>query len=285
MSRKLKIISITGTTTVPGVIQVATDFTMVFQGKFYLDDAGSGSRLPFYTTPAPVGYSVVIATTFDIVGNTKYNGRYTVYTPTSAGDTPASSFSGGNTHINVNEIIPALSGGDAPSLASDGYVTNISTYMLTYSGGNLIIPPGVTDLNHPIAFMGRYVSGWGEGYAQNFMDLTTNFAASTAPANPFTGQVWFDTGAGQLKIWNGSSWGAVTGNVTSYTHTQSSSAATWTINHNLGLTSPYIATVDFYVDRGAGPKMIIPSDISFVNGNQLTVTFSNSEIGYAIVRK
>ena len=46
--RTLKIISINPTTTAPGSIVVAADFTSIFQGKFYRDPT-TGATLPGYT--------------------------------------------------------------------------------------------------------------------------------------------------------------------------------------------------------------------------------------------
>ena len=51
--------------------------------------------------------------------------------------------------------------------------------------------------------------------AENFLHLLENFAKSTAPGNPITGQLWFNTTTGsenQLKVYNGTNWVAA-GNV------------------------------------------------------------------------
>jgi len=283
--RKLKVLKINPTTAAVGSIEIANDFTTMFQGRFFRND--TGQTQPGYTASPSTGYVAIAATTFDIVENTKYAGRYTVYTPLSAADNPSSSFASGRTTIRVNEVVPPLIAGDAASLAFDGYVTNISTYIITAGSTTIVVPPGVSITDWPVELLGRNISGWGETFDQNYVNLARTFASSTPPSNPFVGMQYYDTDDQQIRVWNGASFGLV--NQASYgvtfRHTQSTAATTWTVNHTLGLQAPFIAFVQFFVDRGAGPKLIIPSDVNFVSANQLTVTFSNAEIGYVLVRQ
>jgi len=286
--RKIKILNINASSGPPGSIEIATDFSQVFQGKFYRHPT-TGATSPSYTSPAPTDYALIKATTFDIVENTKYAGRYTVYTPVSAADTKSSVFTAATnrTVINVNEVIPPLTTSDATALSSAGYITNISTYLLYTGTSNIVVPPTVDITTYPIEIMGRDASGWGEAFTQNFVNLTRNFANATAPANPFVGQTWFDTDDSQMRVWNGSTWDLLNRasfGVT-FRHTQGTAAAIWTVNHGLNLAAPYIAFCQFYVDRGNGPQIIIPSDVQFVSATQLKVTFSNPEIGYVLVRQ
>jgi len=285
--RKIKILKVNATTGgIPGSIEVANDYTQIFQGKFYRNPL-TGEVLPSYTAPAPAGYTLIKATTFDIVENAKYGGRYTVYTPVSASDRTSSSLQAGLTQINVNETVPSLGANDPATLISDGYITNISTYLLYTGTGTIVVPPAVNITTYPIELMGRDSSGWGEAFTQNFVNLARNFANPTAPGSPFVGQTWYDTDDEQVRVWNGTSWELV--NKASFgvtfRHTQGTAATTWTVNHGLALAAPYIAFCQFYVDRGDGPQIIIPSDVEFVTGNQLRVTFSNPEIGYVLVRQ
>jgi len=59
----------------------------------------------------------------------------------------------------------------------------------------------------------------------------------------------------------------------SYTYTQATPSATWTINHNLGY-NPNLTVQD-----SAGT--IVEGEISYTNSNSLTVTFSAAFSGYA----
>ena len=269
-----------------GTIDVDGDVSSVFQGKFYRNPT-TEDVLPFYTTPAPGGYDLIKATTFDIIGNTKYAGRYTVYTPTGASDAASSVFSNSKTTIKVNEGIPSLSGGEAATLLTDGYITNMGTYLLDTGGTAIIVPPTVDITKFPVELMGRDSSGWGETFTQNFVNVARNFSGSSAPTNPFLGMSWYSTDDQQVRIWNGAGWDLLNRQSygLTYRHTQSTASATWTVNHYLGFPAPYIGFCQFFVDRGNGPKIIIPMDVTFVNGNQLTVSFSNPEVGYVLVRQ
>lgn len=297
--RRLDILNITPSTnpSVPATIEVGLDYTSIFHGKEWID--ANGLRSPYYTydtdtntaTPSPpAGTTLLVATTFDIVENTKYAGRYTVYTkPTGAGLASSSYSSGtGNTTIRVNEAMPAGSGTEL----TDGYITHISTYLLTITGeSNLVLLEQQSNDDRPIELVGRLSAGWGEIMMQNLLRQAQSFAGPAAPSNPFQGQLWFDTLNGVLKIkptaLANNDWTVVNSAFfggAPYRHTQAAGSNTWTITHNLGLSSPYHATVDFFVNTANGVKPILPLDVTFVSANQLTATFSNAETGYAVVR-
>ena len=66
-----------------------------------------------------------------------------------------------------------------------------------------------------LKFVGKNYAGYSQYIAENFLHLLENFAKSTAPSNPITGQLWFNTTTGsenQLKVYNGTNWVAA-GNV------------------------------------------------------------------------
>jgi microcystin-dependent protein len=66
-----------------------------------------------------------------------------------------------------------------------------------------------------LKFVGKNYAGYSQYIAENFLHLLENFAKSTAPGNPITGQLWFNTTTGsenQLKVYNGTNWVAA-GNV------------------------------------------------------------------------
>ncbi len=293
--RRLPILSITPSSTVgvPSSFTVDLDFTQLFHGKEWID--GAGTRSPYYTydtdsitaTPAPpVGTGLLVATTFEVVENVggKYNGRYTVFTKATAGSLSASEVIGGDTVIRVNETLVPGTGTELTT----GYITNISTYLLTIAGeSSQLLLEQQNIQTRPVELMGNQSSGWGEVLFQNLLKQAQCFAGSTAPANPFLGQLWYDTTTGQLKIRTAAAtWIAANSNIFApYRHTQSTTSTTWTITHNLGLTAPYICTFDVFVDTGGGVyKPILPNDVTFTNANSMTVTFSTTHTGYALVR-
>lgn len=279
--RKIKILNLNPGT--PASITVGSDYTSIFNGEFYrIDD---GTTYPKYTSPIPTGGVLIAGTTFDVIQNTKYTGKYSVYTPISNLDTPSSIFSG-ITIIYINEIIPLLDIGESLSLSSDGYITNISTYLLYTGTSNIVISPGVNNTSYPIEFMGRGSSGWGEAQAQNFINITRNFANALEPINPFFGQTWFNADDHQIRVYNGTSFELVNRSSfgVTFRHTQGSSNTTWTVNHLLALPAPFIAFTQFFIDQGSGPEQIIPENVSFMTTNQLVATFSVPVVGYALVR-
>lgn len=284
MARTLPIVSISpsGTAGFPGKLVVAGNYTHIFKGKFYRDAAGA--ETPFYEEQ-PAGSTLIRATAFDVIDNETYKGRYTVYTGTGLND-PGVVFEGGVTEIKVVEFVK--SAGESGDDVGVGSITNITTYLLSISGeSDLIVPPGTALDDRPIELFGKFTESWGEGFAQNLIKLAQNFRGETAPDLPFIGQQWFDTTFGQLRTWTGSAWDNTNGGTIGITHRheQATPASTWTINHGLNLQAPYIAFVQCFKDIGGGVmKMILPSDVTFVSATQLTVTFSNLETGWVLVK-
>lgn len=63
-----------------------------------------------------------------------------------------------------------------------------------------------------------------------------------------------------------------------YLHTQTSTSATWSISHNLGYDYPNVTIYD-----GVTNKIMLPSDVTSIDGNTTEVTFATPEYGYALV--
>lgn len=290
--RRLPILNITPSiTTDPSSITVNLDFTAIFHGKEWIDLLGT--RSPFFTytaLTAPVNTKVLVATTFEIVENVKYNGVYTVYTPLGASSAAPSLVQNGNTVIHVRETM-ATDGAGAD--LTTGTITHISTYLLHVQGEPdfLVLEQSTKSDRAGIDLLGRLSTGWGESFLQNLLRQVQCFAGAVAPVAPVTGQLWLDTNLGLLKIFNTTTWGVVNGslNTTSF---RSAIAApggsgpvyTWNVPHALALSAPYICTSSFFVDIGGGVhKAILPNDITF-SANSLTASFSQNYAGQVIVR-
>lgn len=295
--RRLQILNIVPSTnpTVPSAFEVGLNFTSLFHGQEWID--GATLRSPFYTydtdpgtsTPAPpLGTGLLLATTFEVVENAngKFNGRYTVYTrPTPAGLASSELNGNGDTLIRVNEAMPSGTGTELTT----GYITNISTYLLNVTGESaILLVEQQNKQDRPVELMGNRSSGWGEVIFQNMLRQAQSFAGPSAPTNPFLGQLWYDTANSLLKIKDVGGFNVVNTSFfggAPFRHTQASASTVWTLTHGLGLSAPYICTFDFFVDTGGGVyKPILPSDVTFVNGNTLTATFTNAYTGYAIIR-
>lgn len=291
--RRIPLLNVTQTGANPGTFTVGTladnpsgDWTSVFRGKYYRDSVGN--TLEFYTSATtPAGYSLIEATTFSVVDNPSYSGRYTVYTQPSAGGLASSTFGSGQTTVRVNE---PLGTPGSPADLTAGYITNVSTYYLVRVGDTaIVVPPGVDLTSLPLELVGRGFSGWGEVFQQNLLRAVQNFAGGSAPSNPLVGQNWLNTTDGIERVWNGTAWTVVNSAAfapaSSFRHVQTSAAATWTISHNLNTPSPFLVNASFFVDTGGGVyKPILPSDVTYVDANTITVTFTVSHTGYALIR-
>ena len=62
-----------------------------------------------------------------------------------------------------------------------------------------------------LTLVGKNFAGYGTFLNENFLKLLENFASSTQPANPITGQVWYQTSTRVLQIYNGSAWKSISG--------------------------------------------------------------------------
>ena len=77
-----------------------------------------------------------------------------------------------------------------------------------------------------VRFVGKGYPTYGEIFAENWLWLTENFAGTGSPANPLTGQIWFDTSTNSLKVYNTGNWHYVTTNTDALLRTGGSLSGT-----------------------------------------------------------
>ena len=89
-------------------------------------------------------------------------------------------------------------------------------YTLRRSDGTILlnIPDHSIDKSElPIALVGRGAVNYGTDFGQNFIHMLENFADHSAPARPMTGMLWYDTAEREMKLWTGTAWRLIVGNI------------------------------------------------------------------------
>ncbi len=66
-----------------------------------------------------------------------------------------------------------------------------------------IIQDGTIETSTDLIFVGKNYAGYGQTVNENFLKLLENFAGPRIPANPLSGQLYFDTTSLKLKIFDG----------------------------------------------------------------------------------
>ena len=80
------------------------------------------------------------------------------------------------------------------------------SYKINKTDGTLLvdlIDGAIETTSTDVTLVGRNYTGYGEAFNENFVKIIENFAATSAPANPLRGQIWYDTSEGRLKVWDG----------------------------------------------------------------------------------
>ena len=83
------------------------------------------------------------------------------------------------------------------------------TYEIIKSDGTLLVEldSGLTDsVSSSITFIGKNVVDYGPSQNANFLHMLENFANSSTPSSPLTGQLWFNTTDSTLNVYYNSSW-------------------------------------------------------------------------------
>lgn len=84
-------------------------------------------------------------------------------------------------------------------------------YTINKTDGTIIatVEDGVLDSTTSMKLIGRNYQSYGEPFNENLVKLLENSASSTAPSSPIKGELWFDSSASQLNVYDGSNFNAV----------------------------------------------------------------------------
>jgi hypothetical protein len=91
------------------------------------------------------------------------------------------------------------------------------TYFVNKTNGTaIVVPDGTKDTTSTsLTLLGKLSSNYGEDQNENFLKLLENFAFSSSPANPITGQIWYDTVNAVVKVYDSgtSAWKSIGQNI------------------------------------------------------------------------
>ena len=79
------------------------------------------------------------------------------------------------------------------------------SYTITHANGTnpIVIADGTVDTSTSITLVGKNTPSYGQYLDQNFLFMLENFANSSQPISPITGQIWYDSTHSVLKVYNG----------------------------------------------------------------------------------
>ena len=90
------------------------------------------------------------------------------------------------------------------------------------------ISDGLVDNTHAsLTFVGKNVFNYGQIQNKNFLQLLENFASGAVPPLPLAGQLWYDTGINSLKVYDSTRWNQLPKVVYSTTATSQASGDLW----------------------------------------------------------
>lgn len=81
------------------------------------------------------------------------------------------------------------------------------SYIINKTDGSIlteIVDGNIDQTASDITLIGKNSNSYGEFLNENFVHLLENFANISAPENPILGQLWYDSGDGRLKVYDGS---------------------------------------------------------------------------------
>lgn len=168
------------------------------------------------------------------------------------------------------------------------------SYKLNKTDGSLLvdlIDGFIDNETTDLVLIGRNYSGYGEFFNENFIKLLENFANSSAPQNPITGQIWYDTGTQRLKIFNGETFNVAGGPIVQPTEPSMVAGDQWINNRTKQIffndgTQTYLigpsytaqqGTSGFVVDSILDTQSRIRTIVKLFIGGSLVAVLSNIE--------
>lgn len=82
-------------------------------------------------------------------------------------------------------------------------------YELNKSDGSVFVnlaEGSTNNVDSSLTFVGRNTVNYGEVQNENFLRLLENFSHSVAPISPMSGQLWYDSNVGSMKVYDTTRW-------------------------------------------------------------------------------
>jgi len=93
------------------------------------------------------------------------------------------------------------------------------SYTINLTDGALFatIADGTINTASSMTLVGKNYAGYGQFLDTNFIHLLENASNTTAPGAPLTGQLWWDSGNGLMKVYTGTTWKTISSATSSST--------------------------------------------------------------------
>jgi hypothetical protein len=93
------------------------------------------------------------------------------------------------------------------------------SYTINLTDGALFatIADGTINTSSSMTLVGKNYAGYGQFLDTNFIHLLENASNTTAPGAPLTGQLWWDSGNGLMKVYTGTTWKTISSATSSST--------------------------------------------------------------------
>lgn len=130
-------------------------------------------------------------------------------------------------------------------------------YVIYKNGDSVLTVIDVGEIDNTttsLDLLGKNVNNYGEYINNNFVKLLTNFADDTQPLSPQQGQLWFDTIAGRLKLYDGASWNSSLGAYVDAVQPSNVGTGEFWFNDSTKQTFAYDGTQFWLVGPGTNPQ-------------------------------
>jgi hypothetical protein len=151
------------------------------------------------------------------------------------------------------------------------------SYTINLTDGALFatIADGTINTSSSMILVGKNYAGYGQFLDTNFIHLLENSSDTTAPGAPLTGQLWWDSGNGLMKVYTGTAWKTISSATSSSTApTGNVTGDLWydTVNQQLNVwTGSAWLLVGPQFSAGQGTTGAIAATITDNVGTQHTV--------------